>query len=61
MSLFHKDKPFLTPDTQAFIDELARRKTPAVNDLSPQDARKLLSQAQANPKNGGPPRSRTWT
>ncbi len=50
MSLFHKDKPFLTPDTQAFIDELARRKTPAVNDLSPQDARKLLSQAQANPK-----------
>lgn len=51
MSLFHKDKPFLTPDTQAFIDELARRKTPAVNDLSPQDAANCCLRPRPIPKN----------
>lgn len=50
MSLFKKDKPVLTPDTRAFIDALAQRNTPAVNNLSPEDARKQLAQAQADPK-----------
>lgn len=51
MSIFKKGKSGLTQDTQTFIDTLIERNTPAVNDLSPQEARALLTETQASPKN----------
>lgn len=49
MGLFSSDKPFLTPDTQNFIDALEARGDPPLSSLTPEEARKVLADAQANP------------
>lgn len=49
MGLFSSDKPFLTPDTQSFIDALEAAGNPPLNTLTPKEARKVLADAQANP------------
>lgn len=54
MGLFSSDKPFLTPDTQTFIDTLEARDAPPLDKLSPEEARKVLSDAQAYPKDMPP-------
>ncbi len=47
MGFLTKDKPFLLPDTQAFIDNLAARDTPPLNTLTCKQARKVLEEAQS--------------
>ena len=48
MGLFSSEKPFLTPDTQNFIDTLEARGDPPLSSLTPEGARKVLADAQAN-------------
>ena len=49
MGLSSSEKPFLTPDTQNFIDTLEARGDPPLSSLTPEEARKVLADAQANP------------
>ena len=49
MGLFSSEKPFLTPDTQNFIDTLEAKGDPPLSSLTPEEARKVLADAQANP------------
>lgn len=46
MFFFKSDKIVLTPDTQTFVDALAEKDAPALSSLSPQQARKVLADAQ---------------
>ncbi len=45
------DRPFLTPETQDFIDELAVQNAPPIYTLTPEAARKVLLDAQSKLKN----------
>lgn len=47
MFFFKSDTIFLTPDTQAFVNKLAEKGAPPLHSLTPQQARKVLLDVQA--------------
>ncbi len=50
MNISQSDRPYLTPETQGFVDTLAAQNAPPIYTLSPEAARKVLLDAQSKLK-----------
>ncbi len=54
MNTSPSDRPYLTPETQDFVDALAAQNAPTIYTLTPEEARKVLLDAQSKLKTKPP-------